>query len=155
MTKRVILWLLAAALLLCALTGCQKKPVTIDGEGLYEKMAALGQFPEMARRTGDMVYDYYGIDPEKCAQLVNYASADGLMTDEFLLAEAKDEAYAQEIEALLKEQIAHQAETYREYMPSEYPKISGARIERNGVYVLVLVAEDADKLYAVYTAALK
>ncbi len=155
MTKRTILLLLAAVLLLGSLAGCQKKPVTIDGEELYAKMAALGQFPEMARRTGDMIYDYYGIDPEQCSQLVNYASADGLMTDEFMLAQAKEEAYAQEIEAMLREQVAHQAETYREYMPQEYPKISGARIERNGCYVLLIVAEDVDKLYALYTAALK
>ncbi len=155
MIKKLFVMLLAAALLFLAPVGCAKTPVTIDGETLYQQMNELGQFPEMTRRSPDMVYDYYGIDPAQCRQIVNYASADGLMTDEFLLVEANDSAYAEEAEALLREQISDQAETYREYMPSEYPKISNARIERNGCYVLVIVAEDAAALYKVYTDALK
>ena len=154
MTEKILVVLLAIMLLLVPV-GCQNLPASIDGEALYQKMEALGQFPEMVRRSGEDVFDYYGIDPEQCKQLVNYAAADGLMTDEFLLAEVNDPAYAEEIEALLKEQISSQAETYREYMPEEYPKISKARVERIGNYVLVLVGEDVSALYAIYTDALK
>ena len=154
MIKKLFVMLLAAALLLVPV-GCKKTPAAIDGETLYQQMNELGQFPEMTRRSPDMVYDYYGIDPAQCRQVVNYASSDGLMTDEFLLVEANDPAYAEEAETLLRDQISNQAETYREYMPSEYPKISNARIERNGCYVLVIVAEDAAALYKIYTDALK
>lgn len=154
MIKKLFVMLLAAALLLVPV-GCEKTPAAIDGETLYQQMRALGQFPDMTRRSPDMVYDYYGIDSAQCRQVVNYASSDGLMTDEFLLVEANDPAYAEEAETLLRDQISNQAETYREYMPSEYPKISNARIERNGCYVLVIVAEDAAALYKIYTDALK
>ena len=135
--------------------GCKKASVSIDGEELYQQMNALGQFPDMVRRGGSDVYDYYGIDPAQCKQIVNYAAADGLMTDEFLFAESNDPAYAEEVESLLKEQIAYRAKTYREYMPEEYPKISSARIERNGCYVLVIVAEDVAAVYQIYADALK
>ena len=155
MTKKILVVLLAAAMLLLVPVGCQKAPASIDGEALYRKMETLGQFPEMIHRSGDDVYDYYGIDPAQCRQLVDYAAADGLMTDEFLLAETNDPAYAEKVEALLKDQLSSLAETYREYLPEEYPKISGARIERNGNYVLVLVGEDVSALYAIYTDALK
>ena len=155
MTKRMIIVLVAAVMLLLAPLGCKKAPVSIDGETLYQQMNALGQFPDMARRGGIDVYDYYGIDPAHCKQLVNYAAADGLMTDEFLFVESNDPAYAEEVESLLKEQIAYRAKTYREYMPAEYPKISSARIERSGCYVLVIVAEDVAAAYRVYTDALK
>ena len=155
MTKKLLIVLVTAVMLLSVSIGCKKAPASIDGEALYQQMKALGQFPDMARR-GDMdVYDYYGIDPAQCKQIVNYAAADGLMADEFLLAETNDPAYAEEVEAVLKEMIAYQAETYRVYMPKEYPKLSNARIERSGCYVLVIVAEDADALYRVYTDALK
>jgi hypothetical protein len=40
-------------------------------------------------------------------------------------------------------------------MPEEYPKISKARVERIGNYVLVLVGEDVSALYAVFADALK
>ena len=92
MTKRMIIVLVAAAMLLLAPFGCKKAPVSIDGEALYQQMNALGQFPDMARRGGIDVYDYYGIDPAQCKQLVNYAAADGLMTDEFLFVESNDPA---------------------------------------------------------------
>jgi hypothetical protein len=155
MTKKLLVVLVVTAMLLLVSVGCKKAPVSIDGEALYEQMSALGQFPEMARRSDSAVYDYYGIDPAECKQIVNYASADGLMTDEFLLVETNDPAYAEEVETMLKNQIAYQAETYREYMPEEYPKISNARIERNGCYVLVIIAQDVDALYRLYTDALK
>lgn len=154
MTKRLLI-VFAATILLLASVGCKKAPASIDGETLFQQMNALGQFPEMVRRGANDVYDYYGIDPAQCKQLVNYAAADGLMTDEFLLAETNDLAYAEEVEGLLKDMIAYQAETYRVYMPKEYPKISNARIERNGCYVLVIIAEDTAPLYRLYTDALK
>jgi hypothetical protein len=155
MIKKLLVILLAAAMLLCIPVGCQNAPKSIDGEALYQQMNALGLFPDMAHRSPDMVYDYYGIDPAQCKQLVNYASADGLIADEFLLAETNDEAYAEETEALLREQIAHQAETYRDYLPQEYPKLANARIERNGCYVLVIIADDTAPLYKIYTDSLK
>lgn len=155
MTKRILVVLVATVILLLGSMGCQKAPAVIDGEALYQQMNDLGQFPEMVRRGGNDVYDYYGIDPAQCKQLVNYAAADGLMTDEFLFVETNETAYAEEVEGLLKEQIAYRAKTYREYMPAEYPKISNARIERNGNYVLVIVAEDTTPMYRLYTDALK
>ena len=81
--------------------------------------------------------------------------SDGDADKSVMLVKADDPAYAEEVESLLKEQIAYRAKTYREYMPAEYPKISSARIERNGCYVLVIVAEDVAAAYRVYTDALK
>ena len=155
MIKKTLILLIAAVMALLGSVGCQKAPAVIDGEALYQQMNDLGQFPEMVRRGGNDVFDYYGIDPAQCRQLVNYAAADGLMTDEFLFVETNDPAYAEEAETLLKTQIAYRAETYREYMPKEFPKISNARIERNGSYILVIVAEDTAPLYRLYTDALK
>ena len=154
MTKRILVVLIAAMLLLMG-AGCKKAPAVIDGEALYQQMKELGRFPEMARRSANDVYDYYGVDPAQCKQLVNYAAADGLMTDEFLFVETNDPAYAEETEALLRELVDYRAKTYREYMPAEYPKISNAKIERSGSYVLVLISEDVADLYRLYTDALK
>lgn len=155
MTKKNLIVLVAAVMLLLVPAGCKKAPASIDGEELYQQMNALGQFPEMVRRSGDDVYDYYGIDPAQCKQVVNYVAADGIMTDEFILIEANDPAYAEEVETLLREQIAYHAKTCRDYMPEEYPKISNARIERTDCYVLVIIAEDVAPLYRLYTDALK
>lgn len=152
MTKKLLIVLVAATLLLMPV-GCRKAPASIDGEALYQQMAALGQFPEMVRFGDSDIYDYYGIDPAQCKQMVSYVAADGIMTDQFVLVEANEAAYAEEAETLLKEQLAYRAKTVRDYTPEEYPKISNARIERNGRYVLVLVAEDVDALYRLYTDA--
>ena len=154
MTKKLLIVLVAATLLLMPV-GCRKAPASIDGEALYQQMAALGQFPEMVRFGDSDIYDYYGIDPAQCKQMVSYVAADGIMTDQFVLVEANEAAYAEEAETLLKEQLAYRAKTVRDYTPEEYPKISNARIERSGCYVLVIVAEDVDALYRLYTDALK
>lgn len=154
MSKRIFV-LLLAALLLLGLVGCGDKSAPVDGQALYEQMAALNQFPDMARRNGEAVFEYYGIDPEQCVQLVNYASADGLLAEEFLFVEAKQEAYAQEVEAMLQEQVEHLSEAYRDYMPEEYEKLKNARLERQGTVVLLLVAEDVAPLYKLFTDATK
>ena len=114
MTKRILVVLVATIILLLGSMGCQKAPAVIDGEALYQQMNDLGQFPEMVRRGGNDVYDYYGIDPAQCRQLVNYAAADGLMTDEFLFVESNDPAYAEEVESLLQEQRGEHAGAFDE-----------------------------------------
>ena len=100
MSKRMMAIALAVVLLVSALTGCGKKEAAapVNGEELYEKMAALNLFPEMIRRDEQMVSDYYGIEPDKCVQLVNYVTADGLLAEEFLLVETKEEAYAAQMD---------------------------------------------------------
>lgn len=157
MSKRMMAIALAVVLLVSALSGCGKKETAapVNGEELYEKMAALDLFPEMIRRDEQMVSDYYGIEPDKCVQLVNYVTADGLMAEEFLLVETKEEAYAATVEQLLSEELARQGETYRDYMPEEYEKIAAARLERRGAYVLLIVSNDADALYAVFSDGAK
>ena len=155
MTKKLLIVLVVSAMLLLVPVGCRKTPASIDGEALYQQMAALGQFPEMVRFSDSDIYDYYGVDPAECKQIVSYIAADGIMTDQFILVETNEAAYAEEVEALLKEQLAYRAKTVRDYTPEEYPKISNARIERSGCYVLVIVAEDVDALYRLYTDALK
>ena len=150
-------WLVLAMAVLLLAAGCAdaKAKAIPNAEQMYGKMEELGLFPEMVRRGADLIYDFYGIDSEKCVQLLDYVTEDGLIADEVFFAETKDESYAKEVEQVLRDVLAHQAETYRDYMPEEYDKLKNGRIERSGTTVLMIVSDHGDELYKVYTDAVK
>lgn len=142
MLKRIILIAVATLMLFFDATCTNVKTITVpNAEKLYAKMEELSLFPEMVRRGDDLIYDFYGIDPSKCVQLLNYVTEDGLNADEVLFAEMKDESEAKVIEEILRDVLSRQAETYRDYMPEEYEKVKNGKIERNGSFVLMIVSD--------------
>ena len=156
MLKRILLIALSVLMTVStAACGSANAATVPNAEQLYGKMEELHLFPEMVRRGDDLIYDFYGIDPSQCVQLLDYVTEDGLIADEVFFAEMKDESYAKEAEQILRDVLSHQAETYRDYMPEEYEKLKNGRIVRNGASVLMIVSDYGEELYKVYTDAVK
>lgn len=148
--------LLLAVLFICLFTACgAKEPAKVDLTAVKEAVFAAGKFPEMTVRPPEMVYDFYGIDPETCPQLFDYVTEDGLLAEELLLLEAKDEALAKQYAASLKDQLAVLADNYRDYMPEEYSKFTSAVVKQTGKYVIMIVSDDAQALYSEAAKLLK
>ena len=60
------------------------------------------------------------------------------------LVKATSEDAAKEILSAFEQRVILQSESYADYMPDEVPKLEDAVVRREGVYVLLCVAEDAD-----------
>ncbi len=145
--KRVIPAFLLLIFLLC---GCsqptkQVPPVSDLAAQLYE----AGTFStEISLVNNTVALQVYGLDGSLVEDGAFYFSS-GASADELALVKAVDADAAKAIQASFENRVLFQADTYADYMPEEVPKLEDALIQRNGVYVLLCVSEDADSILAV------
>lgn len=155
--KKIICLLLAAAMLL-ALTGCGKaQPETTEAPEIMETtkapadMAQLyssmtDKLPGMLVLDEEMLMNFCGIDAADCAQVVAAIADAGMAVDEVWLVEAVDEAAADKIQELANTRLRMKGEETVTYAPDLYEIVEKGQIIRNGVYVALVVTEEAEAL---------
>lgn len=162
--KRITAMILAAALLLC-LAGCSEKtpaqtqPSTTpqeaaepaDMEKIYESMAE--KMPEMIRMDETTMLNFCGIQAQDCVQVVAAICADGLITDEVWLIEAKDEAALERLKTLAENRLQAKGEESISYSPEQYEVVQKAQILTNGLYMALIVSPDVDVLAEIFRSA--
>lgn len=150
---------LAAALLLAALlllSGCGQQapaPKPLSLEAAYARMAQAVTLPPMLEVDGEMALDFYGIEPGWCVQAVMMLAEDSLIADEILLLEARDQATADAMAALLKNRMDAKAAEAITYSPEQYAIIQRGHLVREGLHLALIVSPDADALLEAYRAA--
>ena len=162
--KRMIAMILAAAMLLC-LAGCksetnpdtqpssvpQETNAPADMEKIYEAMAE--KMPEMIRMDETTMLNFCGIQAADCVQVVAAICADGLITDEVWLIEAKDEAALERLKTLAENRLQAKGEESITYSPEQYEVVQKAQILTNGLYMALIVSPDVDALADIFQAS--
>ena len=162
--KRMIAMILAAAMLLC-LAGCksetnpdtqpssvpQETNAPADMEKIYEAMAE--KMPEMIRMDETTMLNFCGIQAADCVQVVAAICADGLITDEVWLIEAKDESALERLKTLAENRLQAKGEESITYSPEQYEVVQKARILTNGLYMALIVSPDVDALVDIFRAS--
>ncbi len=162
-----ILTLALAALTVFAIAGCQgsDKDNTTKGSDTEQKTTEAQSFDAAAVKSeimGKVVFvkeaeersdpsaaiDEYGIT-EQGVTCKAYVSALGTAADQLVIFEAPDEATADAVLETAKTYIEGMAAIYADYAPEEAAKLNGAVIEKNGNYVIVVVAEDSSPAAAI------
>ena len=157
--------MLLAALMLLSLAGCNSAPqpetqgttapavttVPADMEKIYAEMAE--KMPEMIRMDETTMLNFCGIRAEDCVQVVAAICADGLITDEVWLIEAKDEAALEQLKTLAETRLQMKAEESITYSPEQYEVVQKAKILTNGLYMALIVSPDVDVLAAIFQAS--
>ncbi len=170
--KRLITMILAACMLLC-MVGCggeaptqtqapAEEPVSteltevkepVHMETIYEVMAE--QMPEMILMDETTMLNFCGIQAEDCKQVVAAICADGLITDEVWLIEAKDQAALDNLKALAETRLQAKADESITYSPEQYAVVQEAKILTSGLYMALLVSPDVDALEEIFLAAVE
>lgn len=154
---------LLAALLLLA--GCGKKqsnqnsndssdpdpaPVELN---VQEAMAALLEKApindSLTLSEADML-DFYGIPAEDMEDFAAVTSSIGLTAEEIVLVKAADEVAAQEIEAHLKDRLEARKSEFKDYQPDQYDILTKCKVERNGLYVAMILSPQVEELQSLY-----
>lgn len=161
--KRITAMILAAAMLLC-LVGCKSETnpetqpstapetkVPADMEKIYEAMAE--KMPEMIRMDETTMLNFCGIQAADCVQVVAAICADGLVTDEVWLIEAKDEAALDRLKTLAENRLQAKGEESITYSPEQYEVVQKAQILTNGLYMALIVSPDVDALAEIFRAS--
>lgn len=162
--KRLFAMILAVVMLL-SLIGCgsdineETQPETLpqeslapaDMEKIYEAMAE--KMPEMIRMDETTMLNFCGIQAQDCVQVVAAICADGLITDEVWLIEAKDEAALERLKTLAESRLQMKGEESITYSPEQYEVVQKAQVLTNGLYMALIVSPDVEALAEIFRAS--
>ena len=159
--KRLTAMMLTASMLLC-LWGCradapaetqapaatQESKAPANMEAIYEAMAT--QMPEMILMDETTMLNFCGIPADDCVQVVAAICADGLITDEVWLIEAKDGAALEKLKSLAETRLQMKGEESITYSPEQYAVVQEAKILTDGMYMALIVSPDVDALAEIF-----
>lgn len=143
--KKIITCLIALSLIL-TLTACGGggKKTEADLDALASELTAsaafsmdMGQYAMQA----ELAAPTYGYDAASVTN-VKFFYNNGT-AEEIFLAQAADENAAASLEQLCKDRVANQQTVLESYNPDAIPRLQSAVIARSGVYVVLVVANDA------------
>ena len=143
-----ILSITVIILLFVLLPGCGKKESQIpwDVQEIWNSVAAAEDFPEMIPVPENRLGYMFGIEPEDYTQEMIAVSADSLRADEIWLIEAVDEAAASRIEELAKVRLTQKEEETRSYAPEQYRIVQEAKLQLNGVRLIMIVSPLSEEI---------
>lgn len=88
-----------------------------------------------------ILYSNYGLDESYIANAAGYAGS-GATAEEIAVFEAKDIAYAEELENMAEAYIERKKDSFRSYIPEEMPKLNRPFVFREGKVVVMCIADD-------------
>lgn len=140
--KKIVFLCLALLVLAC---GCGKPAAEVPAlPDLAAQLHDAGTFStEITPVDNSVAMQVYYLESSAVEEAVFYFSS-GASADELALVKATSEDAAKEILSAFEQRVILQSESYADYMPDEVPKLEDAVVRREGVYVLLCVAEDAD-----------
>ena len=147
--KKVCVLILAAAMVfgLMACGGEEAKPAEkVDLNALYETL--VPNLTEMMPVEGDTRMDFLGIDTADCNQVVTAFAADGMITDEVWLLEAKDQEAFDRLKTLAENRMKAKGDETVSYAPEQYKVVEKGVILEKGLYLILLVSPNVDQLKA-------
>lgn len=138
------------ALVLLLLTGCgsgESPAAEYDVTAASQALLDSGGFSQaLEALDADMVSAYYGLDSDP-AEAAVYTSLEGGY-EELAVLKLADQDAADAAYKALGEHVAAQTETERDvqYQPSDLPKLEKAVVRQSGKTVLLVVADDYEKV---------
>lgn len=142
--------LAALALCLC-LAGCGGRTAAeVDLHTVMEEMLAEASIAEPMELTEEDMLNFYGIEASQMKDFAAVTCSMGIEADELVLVEAVDEDSAQAVEALLQQRLENRKSEFRNYSPEEYEVLTQGSVERDGVYVRLIVSPQSEELAAIY-----
>ena len=154
--KKSIVLLSLVLTVMCVLSGCgsSAQPAkSIDVHAVMDSITSQVQMPEetMSLSSNDDLMDYLGVDGSLAKDFAFVRDANYVGT-ELVIIEANDESSAQQISEQLNTRIAEDIETYQSYNADYAYLLKNSKVNINGVYVSVFIADNADEIINIYNS---
>ena len=138
--RRAAIFLCLAALLAgCAAGPAELPPAQDLAQALAER---AGDREEMTRVPEKVMRKLLMVEPELLAEGALVMDASRATTTQFAVLTAKDEAAAKRLEEGLRAYQEAVLEQYRNYVPSEVPRIEKALIRRHGAQAVFVICDE-------------
>ena len=127
-----------------------KKPVdAVDLAGVMQEMLDSVSLPDMMTLTQDDLIDYFGLEPQWCADSAACINSNGYEKDEIVLVRAADAESAAQIRACLQTSLENAAAEMQNYLPEQYAMIQNCKVESRDLYVWLFISDKADQLQTI------
>ena len=149
MKKALIILLATITALLCACGKTDAKPLSevyddIKSEIVSDNVNELNDIKLMER--------YYGVTSDMAAEFAGCINASGVDQEEIVLVKAADDSAAEKVKEKLDTRYQSKLSQNRDYNPEQAAVISACSVERDGLYVSMIVSKNAEKIREIYRA---
>lgn len=116
-------------------------------EDIFEDIKAEVTLSDMIflEKTDDLDR-YYGISPDDVDEFAGGIDNNGTAQDEIVIIKAKDDTAADNVKNLLQKRYDSKLNQIQNYDPNETEKIKNGKVEKNGLYVTLVISDDVDKI---------
>lgn len=160
--KKKIIVVTAALIAVLAFAGCsnnsgsqsnsEQSSVVSDVKAksvtdIFEEIKTQVELPEMIflEKTDDLDR-YYGISPDDVDEFAGGIDNGGTAQDEIVIIKAKDDTAAENIQKQLQKKYDSKLNQIQNYDADETEKIKNGKVEKNGLYVTLVISDDFNKI---------
>lgn len=156
--KRVISILCLITALVMALTACGGSSATADKSlpEIYDEIKSQVTLPDMVELTSaDRLDRNYGITEEMVDEFAGGIDSSGVTMTEIVLIKAKDSDSAEKVAERLNTRLTAKLDQNRNYNPEQAAIIEKCEVQTKGLYVTLIISDEADKITAIVDKHLK
>ncbi|MCM1136495.1 MAG: DUF4358 domain-containing protein [Clostridium sp.] len=124
-------------------------------QDIYKLVEKSVELPSMVEGDDDFISNYYGIDPANLDSYVFACAEYSTLATSVIIMKAKDEAVVETLVSSLNTVIEQKAAEMEGYIPEQYDIVADSSVKTEGLYVYLVIAENAGDIEAIISAALK
>lgn len=94
--------------------------------------------------------NFYGIQADQMEAFSAQLAADGITANEIVLVKAVDEESAEAVEDKLENRLEARRNEFNSYLPDQYAVVEESEVQRDGVYVSLIISPQQDALTELY-----
>lgn len=151
----VLKWVcLALILVLVYRLSAQGRESQTEFSVMAETVTAAVDMTEVQEADNQMVKRLYGLDPGDYEGVLLYYPTTNMGAEELLLVKLSDVSQQDTVAAAMEARVASQMAVFEGYAPKQYDMLQRSVIERQGNYLLLVVAEDPEPVRQAFLGGL-
>lgn len=127
----------------------------VSVQDIYKSVGESTQLPSMVEGDDNFISNYYGIDPANLDSYVFASAEDATLATSVIIMKAKSEDVVANLESALNTVKDQKAAEMQGYIPEQYDIVADSSVRTEGLYVYLVIAENAGDIESVISAALK
>lgn len=131
----------------------QKSGVTLSE--VWSDIKNEVKFDDFSEFNAKKMKNYYGITEDMMDEFAGGRNTSGVNQEEIVLVKAKDEGSAADIKEKLDKRFDSKLDQNKNYNAEQAKMIEGCKVEQNGLYVTMIVSDNAERITEIFKNKIK
>lgn len=127
----------------------------ISPQEIYASVSGAVELPSMMEGDDDFIFNYYGIDPATLDGYVFASAEDATRADSVIIMRVKSADTVADMESALNVVKDQKAAEMEDYIPEQYEIVADSTVRTEGLYVYLVISENAAEIEKVIREALQ